>query len=200
MTWVKVECGSCGAQVEKLLGEVNRAQKLGRRLFCSLQCTARVANAPKKAQEIVSVCLCGTRFVTTTKAKAAKHCSRACASRFSMNEKRREAQRVGGTAQSANLISPAEALKRREAWKYSILRETLRERPHEFEFELGGCVFDLALHDTKVLVEFDGPYHTGEQLQTDVRKDKVATVLGYVVVRRSVLAATVIDPATLAGL
>lgn len=118
-----------------------------------------------------------------------------------MNAERREAQRQAGLAASGNLLTPAEALKRREGWKYAALEDELQGRPHEFEFELGGYVFDLALLDTKVLVEFDGPYHEkGNQPQVDENKDQVAQEAGFLIVRREVLPAAVIGPGTIAHL
>ncbi len=117
-----------------------------------------------------------------------------------MNEERREAQRVAGQ-ESANLLSPAEMLQKREAWKYAALKQTLLGRPHEFEYELEGFVFDLALLDTKVLVEFDGPYHERKaQQQQDAVKEEAATRNGFWLVRRRVLPAVVIGPATLEGM
>ena len=99
-----------------------------------------------------------------------------------------------------NLLCPAETLKRREAWKYAALKEVLAGRRFEFEYEVEGFVFDLALLDTMVLVEFDGAYHRGGQLETDVRKEEVAKGAGFMIVRREVEAATVVSPAVLDGL
>jgi very-short-patch-repair endonuclease len=46
------------------------------------------------------------------------------------------------------------------------------------------CVFDLALLDRKILVEFDGAYHdTRTQSKEDLRKDRVAQRRGWNVVR-----------------
>ena len=118
-----------------------------------------------------------------------------------MSEQRREAQRQAGLDHSENLASVAEVLKSREGWKYAALETTLQGRPHEFEYELGGFVFDLALLDSRVLVEFDGPYHEGvDQRQVDQDKDRAAEAAGFVVVRRMVQPATVIGPNTIRNL
>lgn len=105
--------------------------------------------------------------------------------------------------QTDNLLTAAETLKRREGWKYAALREmlTAAQREFEFEFELGDRVFDLALLDTRVLVEFDGPYHAGDtQLADDADKEQAARAAGFIVIHRQVLPAVVIDPQTLRGL
>ena len=70
-----------------------------------------------------------------------------------------------------------------------------------FEYKLGKYVFDLALLDTKTLVEFDGPYHRDpKQKQMDADKEKAAGIRGFVVIRRLVKPAVVIDPETIGGL
>jgi very-short-patch-repair endonuclease len=62
-------------------------------------------------------------------------------------------------------------------------------------------VFDLALLDTRVLVEFDGPYHGyGEQIATDAKKDETAIAYGFALERRIVAAASVLSPAVISGL
>lgn len=196
----QVTCFHCGARFLKDNREVNRALRLGRNHFCSCACSGAKNAEFTRAKEIVLCCPCGKRFTTTTKAKAAKHCSRACASKFSMNEERREAQRAAGKA-SENRISPAEALKKREAWKYTSLEQALLGRRHKFEYELDGHVFDLALLDTGILVEFDGPYHEGKgQRRLDKKKEVAAARNGFVVVRRRVLPAVVVSAATIEGL
>jgi very-short-patch-repair endonuclease len=120
-----------------------------------------------------------------------------------MTAERRAAQRLGGLQHPANLLSPAETLRRREAWKYDLLRGRLERdgRKFEFEFEVGGFVFDLALLDQRVLVEFDGAYHGGNaQREVDLAKDSAAKAHGYAIVRRTVVRSTVIDPVTIEGL
>ena len=196
---VKVTCAHCGASIEKNGREYRRSTRLGRRFFCDLSCCAATSNAPRKAQQIERACPCGVRFFTAAKAKSPDHCSSSCASRFSMNEARRAAQSAAGSA-SQNLASQADVLRTRESWKYVELRRALGDRPHVFEYELSGHVFNLALLDVRTVVEFDGPYHRGPQLDIDARKDEAARAVGFHVVRRSVPASSVINPATIVGL
>lgn len=117
-----------------------------------------------------------------------------------MSEERREAQRQSGLKKTENLISAAECLRRREAWKYTALKEYLKDRRYQFEFEIERFVFDLALLDEHILVEFDGSYHGGKQLETDAKKDAAAEAAGFRIVRRTVEEAMVIAPSTIAGL
>lgn len=118
-----------------------------------------------------------------------------------MNEGRREAQRQGGLLQSGNLLSQDEVLRRREGWKYLALQGCLADRPHQFEYELESYVYDLALFDVSILVEFDGPYHSGKnQSIVDQTKDLIARRHGFVVVRRAVSPASIIEPSAIDGL
>lgn len=201
-TQVAIECWRCGVTVHKDLSEVNRSTRLGRNLFCSRSCSAESANEAKRSVEFEMPCpVCGVVFTTTTHNKAKRYCSRSCASKGSMTESRRAAQRASGLQHAKNLQSQAATLKQREAWKYTALKEALRGRRHEFEFKLGRFIFDLALLDEKVLVEFDGPYHQSvEQRALDARKDRVAKRHGFRLERRRVQRSVVIAPATIAGL
>jgi len=62
-------------------------------------------------------------------------------------------------------------------------------------------VFDLALKDTKVLVEFDGYYHDVPQQQAaDKLKTEAAEAAGFKVVRRYTETACVIVPSAIDGL
>jgi very-short-patch-repair endonuclease len=201
MSKVKVVCFLCNKPVEKLVTEVNRNIRLGRQMFCSLSCVAKQRNSSIKSKEFILNCLCcGKQFKTSTKKKSAKHCSRSCASKNSVTDKRREtARRLG--VESNNLISVDEALKKREAWKYAALKDVLVDRAYEFEYPLGGYVYDLALFDDKILIEFDGPNHADvAQKQIDDKKDSVAISHGFFVVRRSVAKVAVISPEILEGL
>lgn len=199
-----VACAQCGTNTQKPTKEMRRSLKLGRFLFCSSHCGAAFHNASRKARDVVLCCPgCGKAFTSTTKARAAKHCSRACASKNSVTEVRREAARLSGLANQRNLLSLDEVMRRREAWKYSLLTPILEaaHRKFEFEFRLGKFLYDLALHDTRVLVEFDGYYHQdARQQHTDRLKEKAAQQAGYSVVRRTVVTAAVIDPVALQGL
>ena len=180
-------CPQCGNEAERPRGEVNRSRKLGRPVFCTQRCAAIHSNASKKSVVFTTNCPhCNTSFITSTRNKAAKFCSRSCASKGSMTEERRAAQRLGGLARVGNLLSAESMLKLRENRKYSAVRAELTRRgvPHEFEYRVGNVIFDLALTERKILVEFDGPYHRDRtQLVRDGEKDEVGRLHGWVVVR-----------------
>jgi very-short-patch-repair endonuclease len=199
---VTVECENCGKPHEKPKGEHTRSVKLGRRSFCGRSCSAQAGNAPKKKPDIVKACaLCSKPFTTSSRDRLeADFCSRSCASAGSMSEKRRAAQRAGGLMSAGNLLPISQVLKKREAWKYAALKERLVGRPHEFEFEIGGRVFDLALFDTQELIEFDGPYHrTTKQKLDDELKGCLATEAGWVLRRVVTESNTTIPPDCLQG-
>lgn len=200
-TMSEISCFVCGKIVKRSLGEIKRSQKLGRQSFCSISCAAKANNAPRRSKEFVTGCpYCGVEFVTSTHNKAKRFCSRSCASKGSMSEERREAQRQSGKIHCNN-FSTAKGLRSREAWKYVALQKYLGKRHYQFEFEINGCIFDLALLDKNILVEFDGPYHAREpQLSRDADKDHVANKAGFKVVRRNVESMTVISPSTIEGL
>lgn len=197
----QVMCEHCGNPVLKDTREINRSLKLGRKFFCNSSCAALSGNAPRRAKEIVMICPCGETFKTNTKKKASKHCSPSCASKYSVTEERREAQRQGGLEHQGNLLTQSEVLKAREAWKYAALRQYLAGRPHEFEFALGAYIYDLVLFDTQVIVEFDGAYHGyPDQMVVDADKDAVARAAGYTILRRATRSSVVIDPSTIEDL
>lgn len=199
---IEIQCEICGDTVKRLQGEVNRSRRLGRRLFCSRSCSAEASNIPRRSKEFVTTCpFCGDDFVTSTLNRAKTFCSRSCASKGSLTEKSMKARRESGFKSRKNLLSAVECLRLREGWKYAALREHLGDRLYQFEFEIKECVFDLALLDVQVLVEFDGKYHgSAKQRVRDADKDKVAAEAGFKVVRRRVEQSTVISPATIAGL
>lgn len=201
---IEIECEGCGEKIFKSVSEVNRSIRLGRKMFCSLSCTARTLNAPRKSKEITMICPgCGKSFVTTTHNKAKRRCSRSCASSSSMSENRRNAQRIAGQSKKDNLLSVSQTLKRREEWKYTAIQNVLKNnnRKFEIEFEIEGFVFDLALFDTMTLVEFDGPYHECiTQKDSDYQKEQKAKEHGFSVVRRKVVQSKIIDPLTIENL
>lgn len=80
----------------------------------------------------------------------------------------------------------AKGLLTREGWRYKALQEYLDsvQEPHQFEYPLGRYVYDLALFNKRVLVEFDELYHTAqEQKRIDLAKDQYALSQGWEVVR-----------------
>jgi very-short-patch-repair endonuclease len=95
-----------------------------------------------------------------------------------------------------NLNRPSQTLKKREGWKYTALKERLGNTAHEFEYELGGRVFDLALFGSRTLVEFDGPYHlsTAAQRLDDAAKGALAAQAGWSLRRIPTASNVVINP------
>lgn len=91
----------------------------------------------------------------------------------------------------------------REDWKYEGLKARLEDvgRAFCFEFQMPGVpyVYDLALTDTHVIVEFDARYHaTPAQRALDkVRDSAAAEALGWRVVRVPTEANVVLDPSCL---
>jgi very-short-patch-repair endonuclease len=183
-----VVCEFCGKQVTKDAKEVTRSLKLGRKFFCNNSCGAKFGNKKRHSYGTVErLCaLCGKAFTTTENPrKMGSFCSRSCASKAStsLTEKRIEAARASGRANQGNLWKPAQTLKAREMWKYVELEKALELVPHEFEYALGNYVFDLALFDVSILVEFDGRYHNFVPQQTvDAEKEALANSLGFSVV------------------
>lgn len=170
-------------------------------MYCSGSCSAIANNASTRSKEVTRECpVCKVKFVSSTKKRGAIFCSRACASRGSVTEYRHSKAVETGKRTVANLCKPVDALKKREAWKYVALEKHLQDRPHEFEFQLGKWIFDLALLDVNVLVEFDGVYHKSSQLKTDAEKDAYAKENGFLVVRRATEVCCVLDPVVLEGL
>jgi very-short-patch-repair endonuclease len=203
---VPVTCTRCGISFQKKKGEYNRRVRLGRPMFCGTKCAGATINAAKKSLEIARNCeCCGAAFVTTTHHKKVnvRFCSRGCASRGSMSDSRRAAQAAGGHQTKANLLSPEETLRLREAWKYTAVEAKLKEdkRDYQFEYRIGDFIFDLALLDSKTLVEFDGPNHQYQRdHDIDVKKDAVAKAAGFAVIRRPTGVLVVIDPTSLSDL
>jgi len=103
----------------------------------------------------------------------------------------------------SNLISPKEALKLREAWKYQEIKNILdiKEIRHEFEFGMGNFIYDLALFDTKILIEFDGLGHGYQCVKEyEDEKDQWAIENGWKIFRIKVRSNMAIDPIVLSVL
>lgn len=84
-------CPQCKNPFKRVKKEVTRSRSRGRPIFCSLSCGTKA-----RAKVETRVCPCGNSFVVKSRKKAARHCSGSCASKYSMNDERREAQRTGG--------------------------------------------------------------------------------------------------------
>jgi len=144
--------------------------------------------------------LCGNQFIPKwfghTK-PVPVFCSRECASAGSVTELRRDTAKAIGISSGFGGITRAGMLAR-EQWKYVLVGNRLNELRvrHEFEYQLPDTerFFDLALVDSRVFVEFDGPYHANvSQREDDEEKDKIAAAAGWKVVRIQVKQASVID-------
>lgn len=165
-TLVPVVCATCGKSFGKPIGEYNRRIKKGsKNFYCCAKCAGKGVNKNRKAKEISIICpVCGREFKSTTKLRAAKFCSRSCASKGSVTEKRREAGRLA-CEKSRQVLNPIKTLqhllKKREQWKYVDIELYLKSvgENYEFEYLLGNFVYDLILFDRGLVIEFDGPDH-----------------------------------------
>lgn len=200
MAMLQLTCDWCRNSFEKYSGEVKRQIKKGRKyFFCTRSCGMHYnnSNRPDRRIEVEKICpYCKKSFNTMSGSKSSTFCSASCASKGSMYEHRREAQRKSGRA-SSNLITVVESLKLRESWKYKKLSTFLdmMEEVHEFEYSLKNAVYDLALIDRKILIEFDAKYHEGsKQAKRDREKDIMANKHGWDIIRISTPSNAVIDP------
>jgi len=114
---------------------------------------------------------------------------------------RETARKIGAkNLQHGNIYNTAAGLRKREAPKYEQVRSFLNERsiPHQFEYPIenavGRGIFDLALPDRRLLIEFDGQYHESvSQYPRDAEKDLIAQTDGWQIERVAVDAGVVID-------
>jgi len=119
---------------------------------------------------------------------------------------RRERARETGLANVKNVQSMearTKGLLKREMPKYTQLADYLQKRRirHAFEHAIGKYIFDLALIDQGVLIEFDGRYHESEkQTEIDTEKTRSAELEGWVVCRVSVEAGATIHPDSIRGI
>jgi len=179
-----VSCAWCDKRFLRENGEIRRSERLGRDHFCCMS-HAKLAHSKRKP-EIEKVCpYCDSTFVTRTNKSEKTFCSPSCASAGSMTTERRAAQRKAGKSHVDNL-DVAKSLRSRERWKYEEVRTALQiaRRDFQFEYRIGDHIFDLALLDSRVLVEFDGPYHSSRsQRIIDQQKDEIARANGFRITR-----------------
>lgn len=96
--------------------------------------------------------------------------------------------------------SIARMMKIREAWKYVKLETFLSFMGvnHEFEYQLSDTkyVYDLALVENKILIEFDGgiTHDRTTQHEIDSNKESVARQKGWNIVRIKAQVNQVIEP------
>lgn len=193
-TMIALECYWCGEETKKVAAEIRRQQKKGKRyFFCSLSCAVRFGNSRRDdlRKKVRKTCpWCGEDFKTMTGAKSPTFCSRSCASAGSVTEARRQAGR--NARKNLDLgnepEAKANALWARESWKYKKVQKLLDALDEDYDFEhpLKGTrhIFDLALLDHKILVEFDGRYHRSpSQTKSDKKKSQAARKQGWRVKR-----------------
>lgn len=202
-----LRCLECTDEFSKETKEITRRVKSGKtEFFCSIACSTayrmRVTGVTYPTLELPCP-TCGTVFQTTAAPKARKHCSQSCANTTRVRMAT-EGRVAGGLAHVNNLLGVtalAAALRSREGWKYQPLVHVLTQLgvAYTFEFPLDPFIYDLALHESKTLVEFDGPDHTysTEAQTTDAEKDRHAQALGWSLVRVPVDPATVIPPSSI---
>ena len=190
----KVICGWCKKEFEMLGREYKRQAKKGRDIFfCSISCGAYHNNSKRYGApiEVTKKCMeCSISFVVIINRKGSekRFCSRVCASKGSVTQKRRDAARDITTKTPFTIHSIAAGLRVREWDKYTLLSSVLNELKidHCFEYVLPNTnyIFDLALFDKKLLIEFDGKYHEWEKQRiVDKQKSDIALVHGWQVVR-----------------
>lgn len=206
MKEIPMECRWCGKAFAILEKEFRRQARRGRNhFFCGLSCTAKYKNSitSKRVRSIRRQCqFCNREFTSNTGSKGAVFCSRSCASSGSVTDYRRKKAREMGLKNSKGgnftIQSTAKGLRRREGAKYAPLAAFLVsiEERHQFEYVLDGKhVFDLALIDRKILVEFDGKDHNWtKQIQKDKMRDQYADSQGWTVSRIVVKSRKPIDP------
>ena len=201
---VRLVCATCGKAFDKPAKEYRRRTREGHtKFFCSRSCSVISSNRERRSKTIEKVCpVCGKTFTTVSNKSERTFCSRSCASKGSMTPKRIQAWALARKIHTENLLSVSDTLKRREGWKYVEIDRALSLRPHEFEYPLEGkYVFDLALFDANVLVEFDEPYHHRQpQENIDKEKDAFAESHGFKVIHRDVAPASVIPLSAIKGL
>lgn len=193
-------CTWCGIQSEKPDKEIRRQIKKGRNFFfCCSKHAAHYNNLNKRNRfPIRKKCkYCGTEFSTFTGRKEKSFCSRSHASRGSISELRRQKAKEMGRKTRKNLISVSQVLKIREKWKYEKIIKYLEVNKiiFEIEYEIKPFVYDLALIDKKLLIEFDERYgHSGKKQHfIDIKKDQIAKENGWKIKRIKVKEKTIIE-------
>lgn len=186
MAKIKLFCDYCGFETYKEQKEITRKLKKNpnAKFFCSNMCSGYAQN--KKGIIETKICpFCKSEFKCKTSDKKTNRtfCSRECASSGSVTEARKEAGRKIGTLECFHTPDQAASLLRsREWWKYEEIKQELisRKLNHQFEYVIEKSIYDLALIDMKILIEFDGPYH---QWLDDELKTKLAELYEWKLIR-----------------
>lgn len=190
-TTITIKCANCSAAKDIDRSEYNYQVSRGREnFFCSRTCSAQFNNQKNKRWfKRIQVCeYCQKSFETESHYEV-RFCSRECASAGSITEYRRQKMSEGGhRGQQLHPGSPADMckiLKTREGWKYEEIKSYLdyANINYEFEYLVDKYVFDLALFDYKIFIEFDSDYHlNSHQQEIDKLKRETATKLGWSVI------------------
>lgn len=202
---IEITCAWCGKKVHKPLNEINRQRRKGRtNFFCSKSCAAKWHNKTHNTLPIIKkICsVCGKEFETSTAVKKSRtFCSPSCASKGSMTKTRIAACKKGGDFLKkyypGDVKSAKKLLEKRELNKYEEIREFLDNHciSYEFEYLLEDKLYDLALPDKNILIEFDGAghgHHSGVYHDNDKLKDQIAKYSGWQLYRIKVQSNSVI--------
>lgn len=182
MSDVKLFCDYCGFECYKEQKEITRKLKKNpnAKFYCSNMCSGYAQDKNKIYLE--KICpVCSTKFTCNTSNKKTNRtfCSRECASLGSVTEARRNNP---GQSLPHNTDVVASGLRSREWFKYIEIKNELNNRKvnHQFEYVIEKSIYDLALIDLKILIEFDGPYH---KWINDELKNKLAEIYGWKLIR-----------------
>lgn len=186
MATITLTCGECGNSFDKERKEYNRRIRNNgpeAKFYCGSICEGK----RKYTKPVDKTCPCGKVYSTTT---GSNHCSRVCASLYSMTPERLAAMNAGSantrfqSKQVTGLV--AQALAVREADKYESVDSFLlcHDETYQFEFHLPGTnyIFDLVLPKRRLFIEFDERYHKHNVLE-DEAKTKAAEQQGWKVHR-----------------
>ena len=184
MQKVKIFCNYCGNEVFKEPKEINRQLKknANAKFYCNNTCSGL-----DKGKYIIKQCpVCNNYFECKISNKRTNKtfCSRECASAGSITKARIEAGRKVGLLHNASnsLDLTASSLRSRESWKYKKIKQYLIDNKinYQFEYVIEKFIYDLALIDLKILIEFDGPYH---EWLDDNNKDILALSYNWKIIR-----------------
>ena len=196
MAQIKLHCDYCGNEIFKEQKEVKRRlyNNPDAKFYCNNVCGG-LNQKSKTIIEIKKCPICNKNFEckVTNKKTDRTFCSRSCASRGSVTEKRILASIENGKNNlKYDAQTIASGLRSREWWKYEKISKQLIEYKvnHQFEYAIENSIFDLAIIDKKILIEFDGPYH--QWLESDSIKTKLAKDYGWELIRIETLANEII--------
>lgn len=205
VTMVTVICHTCGKEKQINKAEYNRRMRgKSKKFFCSRRCSVIYGNSLRDdlKTNIEKECpQCGKSFHTKTGCRSPTFCSRGCASAGSYLTSPIRIEKCI-TIATKNLIhnqhTTSLGLRKREMWKYERIKELLENKniKHIFEYPLENAyhIFDLALMDYKIFIEFDGADHNYDpQIAVDNIKTEEAYKEGWTVIRVPVQRNTVIE-------